>query len=125
MKKELKKLAYIDIHEAMIQGLGKCVYFGHKPPKHTDIECMVDVLKVFLNEKVEIKDVHYDRNDDGLCAWVQTENGDIYITLKETNLNIRFEKDKKIFEKVHFETDTNYFYEIHDIIKKYLKDFDK
>ena len=125
--KDLKKLAWIDIHNAMIDGLGRCVYSGHKPPKHSDVEYMVDVLQVFLNEKVEIENVQYDRNDDGLCVWVQTENSEIRITFDGLNLDIifRLEKDKKIFDKVHFETDTNYLYEIHDIIKKYLKDFDK
>ena len=123
--KDLKKLERCDINNEMIYGLGMCVYLGRKPPKHSDVEYMVEVLNVFIHKKVEIKYVSYDRNDDGLYVWVQTENSDIYITLKETNLNIRFEKDKKIFDKVHFETDKNYLYEIHDIIKKYLKDFDK
>lgn len=111
----------------MIYGLGICVYSGHKPPKHSDVEYMVDVLEVFINEKAEIKCVQYDRNDDGLCVWVQTENSEIRITFDGLNLDIIFRlgKDKKIFDKVHFETDKNYLYEIHDIIKKYLKDFDK
>jgi len=92
--KDLKELAWIDIHDAMIHGLGKCVYFGTcRPPKHADIEYMTDVLKVFLHKKVEIKYVEYNRDGAGLCAVLQKENGDeITVALKGTTLTVGTKK---------------------------------
>lgn len=92
--KDLKKLANIDIHNAMIDALGRCVYYGTcRPPKHADIEYMTDVLKVFLHKKVEIKLAGYDRDGAGLWVELKKENGDeITVAIKGTTLTVGTKK---------------------------------
>ena len=96
----------------MIDGLGECVYFGHKPPKHSDVEYMVDILEVFLNEKVEIKWVRYDRDGSGLWAWLKKENGEeMEVSLKGTTLKIGNEE---------FDTEKYGFWEIRKVLEQWL-----
>lgn len=91
--KDLKKLERCDINNEMIYGLGVCVLNGHRPPKHTDIENMVDMLIVLIHKKVEIKYVSYDRDGDGLCVWLKKENGDeITIAIKGKTISFGTKK---------------------------------
>lgn len=91
--KDLKKLERCDINNELIYCLGICVYSGHRPPKHTDIENMVDMLEVCVHKKVEITHVHYDRDGDGLCAWLRKENGEeITIGIKGKTISVGTKK---------------------------------
>lgn len=93
MKKDLKKLERCDINNELIYALGVCVYSGHRPPKHTDIENMVNMLQVCIHKKIEIKWVGYDRDEAGLWVELQKENGDeITIGIKGKTITVGTKK---------------------------------